>query len=172
MKTILIAAVTLDGKISRDAEENVTWTSPQDKKFFRDKTLEAGVVIMGSHTYQAIGKPLPGRLNIVLTANPAKFQDKTKLNLLEFTADAPQKILDNLAKRGFASAVIGGGRGIYTLFLREKLVNELYLTVSPMLFGVGVSLIEATKIPEANLKLLEFKKLGADEILLHYQINY
>jgi dihydrofolate reductase len=51
MKVFLIAAVTADGFIGRDASHLADWTSPEDKKLFRKLTTEAGVVVMGSKTF-------------------------------------------------------------------------------------------------------------------------
>ena len=70
MKVILIMAQTADGKIARASDELVDWTSKEDKRFFIDKTKEAGVMVMGSNTYRTIWRPLPGRLNVVLTSHP------------------------------------------------------------------------------------------------------
>ena len=42
------------------------WNIPEDLRKFKEITL-GKVVIMGRKTYESIGKPLPGRVNIVLT---------------------------------------------------------------------------------------------------------
>ena len=45
------------------------WHLPADLKHFKTTTLD-NPVIMGRKTFESIGKPLPGRLNIVITRNP------------------------------------------------------------------------------------------------------
>lgn len=42
------------------------WHYPADLKFFKETTV-GNAVVMGFHTWEAIGKPLPKRLNIVLS---------------------------------------------------------------------------------------------------------
>jgi len=62
----LIVAVSENGVIGRDGD--MPWRLPSDLKRF--KALTTGhPVIMGRKTYESIGKPLPDRLNIVITRN-------------------------------------------------------------------------------------------------------
>lgn len=170
MKVIIIAAVTLDGKISHAADEDVQWTSAADKKFFSQETKAAGVVIFGSTTYQAMGRALPGRLNIVMTRHPEKFSDQTRSGILEFTDLAPAAILDNLAERGYNTVIIGGGSAVYSLFLAANLVDEIYLNVVAKIFGRGVSLFHELDINPIDLELLAFDPLGEGEVLLKYRV--
>ena len=64
----LIAAVARNGAIGKD--NALLWRLPEDLKFFKRTTLGCPV-IMGRKTWDSIGRPLPGRRNIVITRNPA-----------------------------------------------------------------------------------------------------
>jgi dihydrofolate reductase len=64
----LVAAVATNGVIGRDGR--LPWRLPGDLRFFKAQTM-GGPVIMGRRTWESIGKPLPGRRNIVVTRNPA-----------------------------------------------------------------------------------------------------
>lgn len=173
MKKIIIAAVTADGKIAKNSKHNVDWTSKEDKDLFRSETKKAGVVIFGSKTYGAMGKELPGRLNIIMTKNPKKYSDKEKKEVLEFTSKSPKAILDNLAKRGYNKVIIGGGSDIYSLFLQSKLVDEIYLTIVPKIFGKGINLFKDMNIKEMNLELVGVEKTGGNgEVLIKYKLKY
>jgi len=77
MKLILVMAVTADGKIARNSMELIDWTGKADKKYFIDVTRKAGVIIIGSKTFDTIGQVLPGRKNIVMTRN-AERKSKNK----------------------------------------------------------------------------------------------
>jgi dihydrofolate reductase len=70
MKIVLIAALAEDGTIG--SEGKIPWHISNDLKRFKRLTM-GHPVIMGRRTYESIGKPLPGRTNIVLTRNP-RFQ--------------------------------------------------------------------------------------------------
>jgi dihydrofolate reductase len=64
---ILVVAVAENGVIGRD--NKLPWRIKSDLKFFRSVTIGKPVV-MGRKTYASIGKPLPGRTNIVVTRQP------------------------------------------------------------------------------------------------------
>jgi dihydrofolate reductase len=64
---VLVAAVAENGVIGRDGK--LPWRLPSDLRHFRDVTL-GHPVMMGRKTYQAIGKPLRDRTNIVITRDP------------------------------------------------------------------------------------------------------
>ena len=61
---VLVAAVAQNGVIGRD--NGLIWRLKSDMKHFRAITL-GKPVLMGRKTFESIGKPLPGRQNIVLT---------------------------------------------------------------------------------------------------------
>jgi dihydrofolate reductase len=62
----MIAAVSPDGVIGVGGK--IPWHYPADLKRFKSLTLD-GTVIMGRTTYESIGKPLPKRRNLVITAS-------------------------------------------------------------------------------------------------------
>jgi dihydrofolate reductase len=60
-----IAAMAANRVIGKDG--GLPWKIPEDTKFFRDKTM-GSVMIMGRKTFDSFGgKPLPGRLHVVIT---------------------------------------------------------------------------------------------------------
>lgn len=67
MRRALVVAMSRNGVIGRD--NRLPWRLPADLAFFKRVTM-GHPVIMGRKTYESIGKPLPGRLNIVVTTNP------------------------------------------------------------------------------------------------------
>jgi dihydrofolate reductase len=62
-----IAAMSLNRVIG--VGNKIPWHLPEDFKWFRKMTA-GNVVIMGRKTFEALGKPLPHRLNVVLTHHP------------------------------------------------------------------------------------------------------
>ncbi|MBF0467302.1 MAG: dihydrofolate reductase [Desulfamplus sp.] len=184
MKVILVMAMTLDGKIARHSMEPVNWTGKADKRKFVKITKEAGAVIMGSTTFDTIGKILPDRKNIVMTRNPIRLaidsnhsgtvqnlnrNSRTTGNgILEFTDKSPEEILKSLEKEGFESAALIGGSIINGLFAKENLIDEVYITLVPKLFGQGLSLFAADF--DINLELSEMEKIDENSILLKYNV--
>ena len=64
---VLVVAVAENDVIGRD--NTLPWRIKSDLKYFRSVTMNKPVV-MGRRTYASIGKPLPGRTNIVVTRQP------------------------------------------------------------------------------------------------------
>lgn len=63
----LLAALASNGVIGCD--NKMPWHLPEDLKHFKQLTL-GHIVIMGRKTYESMGKPLPERINIVITRQP------------------------------------------------------------------------------------------------------
>lgn len=67
MDVALIAAVANNGVVGRDNQ--LPWHLPGDLPYFKRVTL-GKPVIMGRKTWESIGRPLPGRTNIVVSRQP------------------------------------------------------------------------------------------------------
>ena len=160
--------MTADGFIAKDsAQASIDWTSSADKQIFVERTKSAGAIIMGLATYKTINRPLPGRLNIVLTLDP-----ETEQNIdgqLEYTNKKPQEILTDLEARGYSEVILGGGTTINSLFLEQNLIDELQITIEPIIFGGGLTLFRNIDVNK-KLELLETKDLGDGVSNLKYRI--
>lgn len=115
MKLSLIAAVARNGAIGRD--NALLWHLPGDLPRFKQLTM-GSPLIMGRKTYDSIGRPLPGRRNIVITRNadwsvPGVEVAQSLDEALALVAEAPQAF------------VVGGGQ-IYAQSLPHA--DELLLT--------------------------------------------
>lgn len=64
VKIAMIAGVAENGVIGSD--QTIPWRVPSDMAFFKQTTLGKPIV-MGRKQYETVGKPLPGRTNIVIT---------------------------------------------------------------------------------------------------------
>lgn len=169
MKLILMMAMTLDGIIAKDKYQNANWTSKADKKAFIAETKKHGAIIFGETTFKAIGRPLPGRLNLVLTMYPEKYQSQAIPDNLEFAGGTPQKIKTLLQNKGFKSAVLGGGAATNAAFLAAGVVDEILITIEPKIFGRGLNFCEGEDL-NLNLELIEVKEIGDDAVQLRYRI--
>ncbi len=174
VKVILIAAHTIDGFIARERNELIDWTSKEDKQFFRSETTKAGVVVMGQTTYETFKRPLPNRLNIVLTKDIKKLTvraNKLGYTNVEFINLAPSKVVEAVAAKGFTTVFLCGGSYTYTTFLKNKLVDELWFTIEPLIFGKGLSCF-TDSVYNVSCKLLNVTKLATDSIQVKYKVIY
>ena len=165
MKVILLMAMTADGMIAKNSMQPVDWTGKEDKQYFVRVTREAGVMIMGSKTFDTIGRVLPGRKNIVMTRDKKR---QSKDPDLMFTDQTPRQIVNDLAGQGFNLVALIGGSVVNTLFTKENLIDEIHVTLVPRLFGKGLALFSESL--DIQLELLDVEKIAKDHVLLKYKV--
>ena len=118
MRLSMIAAMGNDRVIGKD--NKMPWHLPIDLQWFKKTTLGCPI-IMGRKTYDSIGRPLPGRLNIILTRNKALVIDGCTVvtSLNEALKVANQEDAEEV--------FITGGAHLYNKFLQDA--DRLYLTL-------------------------------------------
>jgi dihydrofolate reductase len=123
MKLSLIVAATTNNVIGRNNE--LPWHLPQDLKYFKSVTL-GKPVIMGRKTFESIGKPLPGRTNIVVTRQKDwKFSGVLVAESIEEALEVGQQFRNEQQNLAEEVMVIGGAE-IYRHAL--PLATKIYLT--------------------------------------------
>jgi len=121
MTLCLIVAVAENGVIGRD--NDLPWRLPGDLKRFKSVTM-GKPLIMGRRTYDSIGRPLPGRANIVLTRDVDFHPDGV---LAVHDPDAAIEVAEQEAERvGATEIMVIGGAGVYEIFLNRA--SRIYLT--------------------------------------------
>lgn len=121
MKLCLIVAVSRNGVIGLNNQ--LPWHLPEDLKYFKSVTMGKPIV-MGRKTYDSIGRPLPGRTNIVITRDaswsaPGVEVAQTLETALELGATACDAA-------GVEEIMVIGGEQIYRMTLDSA--ERLYLT--------------------------------------------
>ncbi|MEI6238709.1 MAG: dihydrofolate reductase family protein [bacterium] len=169
IKAFIIVAHTADGFIAPankagQAVPSTAWTSGADRKKFVELTKKAGVIVMGLTTYQTIGKALPNRVNIVYAPS-----DTPVILGVEMTDKPPKDLLANLEARGFTDVAICGGSTIYTMFIEAGLIDTIYMTVEPRLFGTGMTVFN--KPLDISLSLTSIENLTPDALFLTYKVK-
>lgn len=117
MNISLIAAMAFDQVIGM--ENAMPWNLPGDLARFKRQTLNKPV-IMGRVTYEALGRPLPQRVNIVLSSQAGTETGVIWVKSIEEALEAAKAV-----EGADEIMVIGGGK-VYQQFL--PLANKLYLT--------------------------------------------
>lgn len=158
--------MTLDGKIAKSSDHFPDWTSKEDKKLFAKTSKEAGVVIMGDKTFFTFPAPLKERLNVVFS-----LEEKPKvIEGVKWVKGEPEIVVKELEGLGYKSAILGGGAFINGLFLEHKLINEIWITVEPKLFGDGLPLFRGDF--DVDLKLNSAEKINDNSVVLKYEVLY
>jgi dihydrofolate reductase len=113
----LIVAASTNNAIGKNNQ--LLWHLPKDLKFFKNTTWGMPV-IMGRKTFESVNKPLPGRINIVITRQ-VNWQAAGVL-----TANNIQDAFAKAAATNCKEAFIIGGGQIYAEVL--PIANNIYLT--------------------------------------------
>lgn len=121
MGVALILAATDAGVIG--ANGALPWHLPADLAHFKRLTV-GKPVIMGRKTYQSIGKPLPRRLNIVVTRDPAWRADG--VTAVTSLPDAFAVAYEDALRTGAAEVMVIGGADIFAASLAQA--TRIYLT--------------------------------------------
>lgn len=123
-KVAIIVAVAQNGVIG--GNNQLLWHLPADMKHF--KTITTGhTVVMGRKTYESIGRPLPNRVNVVISRNPDfKVEGCTLVASLE-EAITPQSLNTHHSILTLHTTIfIIGGAEIYRQAL--PFTDKIYLT--------------------------------------------
>jgi len=114
MSISYIVAMDRNRVIGKD--NSLPWRLPADLKFFKQTTM-GHPIVMGRKTYESIGKPLPGRLNIIMTQNR-----DYKAAGCEVVYSVEELL--KLSKQG--EVFVTGGSELFRLFM--PYVDRMYIT--------------------------------------------
>lgn len=123
MQTVSII-VAMDRERGIGIDGRIPWRLPADLAHFKQVTM-GRPVIMGRATYESIGRPLPGRRNIVLSRNPVFRAPGCEL---------AYSLEDGLRMAGEGEVFVIGGAGVYAEAL--AIANRIYMTRVDGLFAV------------------------------------
>lgn len=175
MNVSIIAAMTADGYIGKTPEQSATeWTNPEDKYLFTEYVRAANNMVMGLNTFLStarrfptvFNKSMPGRRLFVYTHHPEKVAEYPNI---EVVTEAPEELVKRLESEGVEALAICGGAQINTMFMRAGVVDELYIDMQATLFGSGIGLFNGDF--EANITLESTKRLGDNNLLMHYKVT-
>ena len=113
----LIVAASTNNAIGKNNQ--LLWSLPNDMKFFKNTTWGMPI-IMGRKTYESMDKPLPGRINVVITRQTGWSAEDTVV--AKDLDDAIKKAAETNGKEIF---IIGGGE-IFKLAI--EIADRIYLT--------------------------------------------
>lgn len=115
MSISMIAAMDINRTIG--INNQLPWRLPADLAYFKKITM-GHTVLMGRKTHESIGKPLPGRKNVVLTANRSYSSEGCIII---------HSVEDALKLAAEEEVFVVGGAELYRLFL--PYADRLYITV-------------------------------------------
>jgi len=166
-KVILYMAISLNGYIAKE-NDDTSWISSEEWNSYSQMVQKAGNLVIGHRTYNTLTKQqeFAELKNVKLV-----IVSKTNFNTISanhFIAKTPQEALELL--KDFNEVIIAGGGILNSSFLKESLIDEIYIDIEPVVIGKGIKLFIDENF-EISLNLLETKKITDNEIQLHYAVN-
>jgi dihydrofolate reductase len=167
MKTILIFVATIDGKVTKWGEPNVRlWSSHQDQEYYKKVRSQSQLIVMGSKTFNADKfNPSSSHQIIIMTSQPEKYKSLEVPGQIEFTKETPVELISRFINKGHQQMLVVGGPHVATSFLQEQLIDELWLTIEPKIFGMGDNFATGTKL-DINLRLIQCEKVNDQGTLI------
>ncbi len=153
---------TVDGKVSG------YWPigSRNDYKVLMELRSHADVLVHGKNLYKQFGEITKKSLS--------------KLpNLVYYpvaTHTSPRKLAAEFYKKGYRNVLVEGGPTLLGSFLKENLIDEIFLTIAPKIFGsktgTTLTLVEGILFPQDKIKKLKLIsiKQAKDELFLRYRV--
>lgn len=166
MRVILYLAQTVNGFIANEKDET-PWSQEEFRAFYL-RTREIGNLIIGRRTYDVMKK---GR-EFGLCGNPVTVvltRSKAPKSKDAIFVRSPRKAIEALRAKGFRTATVAGGGSLNSSFLKEGLIDEVWLDIEPLVFGTGVPLFEKSSA-KAKLKLTGIRRISRNTIRICYKV--
>lgn len=169
-KVVLFIAESLDGYIARK-DENLDWLFAIEGKGdngYSEFYADVDTILMGRTTYDWLLRQemeFPYSDKEVFVFSHTKTGKDANVTFIDL--DLPVFINSLKNKLGKKIWLVGGGKLIID-FLNEKLIDEMIITIAPVLIGNGIVLFRKSEL-QTNLKLTEIKR-HYQFAELHYQV--
>jgi dihydrofolate reductase len=151
MKTIMQPAISLDGFIAKLDGDSYSWVNPNDEARYQDVVERCGCVLVGRKTYEEYIDDFKAYKSVtvyVCTNSHPKDKESVK-----YISGDPQELLKTIEQDGFSEVVICGGGEINGLFASAGLVDEIVVSMQPVVLGEGIPLFGSFK-PSLKLELI------------------
>ena len=161
IKTILVVDSSINGVISRaEGSGEGSWNSSEDGVHYKSTITEIGVCIMGRTSFEVIGgKNYDGVKHWVMTNNPDLLANSHGNENVVYTNKEYDALLEEIAAEGHDKVAILGGSKVYTEMISQNLVDEMIITIEPIVLTSGVPLF-SSEVSESNWQLVDQKKLN------------
>ncbi|MCK5673786.1 MAG: dihydrofolate reductase family protein [Spirochaetales bacterium] len=141
-------ATSLDGFIARE-DGALDWLDAANSKVPEGEDCgyvpfldSVDALVMGRNTYEKVLTmghwPYSDKTVIVLSRRPLEIPVDLR-KTVEHSSESPKELFDRLSQKGFSRLYIDGGMTIRR-FLAEGLINDITITVTPVIIGKGISL--------------------------------
>lgn len=168
-KLKLFIASSLDGYIARP-DGSADWLFTDGDYGYHEFYNSIGTVLMGRKTYDKVLEfgdyPYKDKRSIIFTRQDPSLQVTDKL---EFVSGDIVKFTDSLRRSESDDVWLVGGSQIIRLFLEQDLIDEIILSIHPVILGNGIPLFDRIK-KEVHMELINNVSFESGLVQLHYRI--
>lgn len=167
-KVTLFIASSLDDFVAR-ADGGIDWLFTDQDYGYRDFYDSIDTVLMGSKTFKAaeqLGEQFAGKECFVFSRSSEPGSGRENIHFVSDPVGFTKSLVKQVGKLGI---FLEGGGEIVSLFLNEGLIDEIILSVHPVLLGEGIPLFRNVS-KQVNLKLLGTRSYDSGLVQLHYQV--
>jgi len=155
------------GFIARYPGHASDWTSKEDHEHLQEMEDKSDVLLLAKKTYEVAKENLAKRNCLILTRSTEGIEEarENEVYINPQKADLEKYI----GEKGYIEVCILGGRGAYSFALEKNLIDDIYITIEPIMFGEGICAF-SKKIETRNFELIKTKNLNENgSLLLHYR---
>jgi dihydrofolate reductase len=169
VKVILFIATSLDGRIA-GPDDDISWLFTDADYGYSDFVSKVDALIMGRGTYQVVNTfgdwPYKGKKTFVVTRS----KDITVTTALTtaFNGDLVDLVAD-LSEQGCERVWLVGGGELVTSFVQQELIDEIIVSLHPVLLGTGVPLFTGI-FPRVMLDLEGIESYDSGLVQLRYAV--
>lgn len=161
-------AISVNGYIAK--EDNETPWSKAEWVSFSQCVKRTGNMIIGCKTYEIMKKKNEfdnlGNPLVIVLSNQKKIAKEKNIIFVTSPKDALKVLMD----KEYNTAMVAGGSEVNTSFMKENLIDELFVDIEPVIFGTGIPLFAANNF-EMKLDLVNVTNLSENTIQLHYKVK-
>lgn len=174
-KMLVYIATSIDGYIAKE-NDGLDWLTtfsppvdnPQEDYGFRDFLASVDALIMGKNTYKIASSadywPYEGNRVIVLSSSLSSVCEKAELYKGNIIA-----LVNTLYTEGIRHIYVDGGNTI-SQFLNHQLIDELIISVIPVILGSGIPLFQGVQ-NESWCRLISSRSYENGLVQLHYALQ-
>jgi len=171
---VLYIASSLDGFIAR-RNGDITWLDEfnvEGEDYGYSEFLNGvDIIVMGSKTYEQVLSfskwPYEGFKTYVLTRRKLDCVDGVEVKFYSGDLDS---FVHNIKHESLKNVWLVGGSTAAQNFLKQRYIDEIILSIIPIILGDGISLFQSAD-EEIHLGLLQSKSYGNGVVQLHYALR-
>lgn len=170
-EVVLFIATSLDGFIAKE-DDDLQWlieTAGEGDNGYTEMYQTIDTTIMGKRTYDYVIEhmepfPYPDKKCYVFSTSETGSNE-----FVEFVNEDVVEFTKKLKEQEGSKIWMIGGSGILDAFVKENLIDEYMITVTPHILGSGIPLFKENN-PQLDLCLVDTKRYG-QFVQLHYKVK-